>query len=196
MIQPGSIDPRPELPVASEGLSVLVAYASRAGSTRGVAERIAAVLCGHGQRVDLRSVGQVGDLSAYDAAVIGSPVYDGSWLPEASELVRRNLDRLGSLPVWLFSVGTFGDEHRIVGRLMRKEPREMAHFLQVLKPRDYRVFAGVIDAASWPLYGKLLLRMFGGRVGDNRDWSSIERWATHIAAALAAPGAAPSAAAT
>jgi menaquinone-dependent protoporphyrinogen oxidase len=163
---------------------VLVTYASKQGSTRGVAERIAAVLCACGQEVELMPVEQVADLSGWRAIVLGSPVYDGSWLPEAAELVRKNLDRLAVVPLWLFSVGSFGDEHRVVGRLVKKEPREMAHFLKALHPRDYRVFAGVIAAESWPLYGKLLLRLFGSRAGDNRDWRSIEAWAATIADAL------------
>ena len=161
---------------------ILIAYASRHGSTREVAERLAAVLRGRGHCVELRAAAQTRDVSGYQAIVIGSPVYDGAWLPEASEFVRQNLDRLASVPVWLFSVGAFGDEHPVIGRLMKKEPREMARFLQTIRPRDYRVFAGVIDANSWPSYGKLLLRIFGGRVGDNRDWQSIERWAAEIAA--------------
>lgn len=166
------------------GNRVLVAYASKQGSTRGVAERVASVLRARGHEVELKPADQVGDLSGWRAVVLGSPVYDGSWLPEASELARKNLDRLGSVPLWLFSVGSFGDEHRVVGRLMKKEPREMAHFLWALRPRDYRVFAGVIAADGWPLYGKLLLRLFGGHSGDNRDWRSIEGWAATIADAL------------
>jgi menaquinone-dependent protoporphyrinogen oxidase len=172
--------------MSSNSNCVLVAYASKRGSTRGVAERIASVLreCGH--EVEIEPVEQVVDVSGWRAVVLGSPVYDGSWLPEAAELVRRNLDRLGALPLWLFSVGSFGDQHRVVGGLMKKEPREMAHFLRALKPRDYRVFAGVIAAESWPLYGKLLLWLFGSRSGDNRDWRSIEAWAATIAEALLA----------
>jgi menaquinone-dependent protoporphyrinogen oxidase len=165
---------------------VLVAYASKRGSTREIAERIARELRARGHQVELKPVDQVADLRGCRAVVLGCPVYDGSWLPEATELVRKNLDRLATLPLWLFSVGSFGDEHRVVGGLMKKEPREMAYFLRALHPRDYRVFAGVIPAESWPFYGKLLLWLFGGRSGDNRDWRSIEAWAATIADALLA----------
>jgi menaquinone-dependent protoporphyrinogen oxidase len=170
---------------------VLVAYATKHGSTREIAECIAIELRAFGHSVDLKAAEQVGELDAWRAIVLGSPVYDGSWLPEAAELIRRNLDRLGTLPVWLFSVGSFGDEHRVVGRLMKKEPREMAQFLRAIRPRGYRVFAGVIDASSWPFHGRLLLRLFGSRPGDNRDWQSIARWANAIASALQSPRQVP-----
>jgi menaquinone-dependent protoporphyrinogen oxidase len=80
--------------------SVLVAYASKYGSTRGVAERAAARLGGHGARGEVREVDLVDDVGAYDAAVLGDGVFDQSWIPEAAELVRRNLESLAAQPVW------------------------------------------------------------------------------------------------
>ena len=35
---------------------------------------------------------------------------------------------------------------------MKKEPKEIAEFEQTLHPRDYRVFAGVIDLDHWPAW--------------------------------------------
>ena len=75
------------------GAAVLVAYATRHGSTRGVAERIASRLEGAGRRVELRSADAAGDVSGYDAVVFGSPVYDGSWPPEAEAFVQGNARR-------------------------------------------------------------------------------------------------------
>jgi menaquinone-dependent protoporphyrinogen IX oxidase len=42
--------------------------------------------------------------------VIGSGVYYGSWLKEATEWVHRNQAVLAERPVWLFSVGPLGVE--------------------------------------------------------------------------------------
>jgi Flavodoxin domain len=56
-------------------MCVLVAYASKYGSTRGVAERVAAGLREQGNRAELRPA-QVADASAYDAVVFGSPVFN------------------------------------------------------------------------------------------------------------------------
>jgi menaquinone-dependent protoporphyrinogen oxidase len=163
---------------------VLVAYASRHGSTRGVAERVAARLEEHGSRAHVRPVDQLDDMDEYDAVVFGSPVYDGAWLPEAERFVRANVDELAGRQVWLFSVGTFGDRKRVFGPLMKKEPKGIASIRQALHPRDYRVFAGVIDRHQWPLASRLFYRALGGRLGDNRDWPEIDAWAERIAHAL------------
>jgi menaquinone-dependent protoporphyrinogen IX oxidase len=92
---------------------VLVAYASKFGSTRGVAEKVAATLREGGNHVAQRPVDQVDDVSAYDAVVFGSAVFNQRWMPEGERFIRGNLDALADRPVWLFSVGTFGDRKRI-----------------------------------------------------------------------------------
>jgi len=57
------------------------------------------------------------DVDRYDAMVFGSGVYDGSWTAEATALMRRHAAVLARKPLWLFSVGLFGDSHSIVGGL-------------------------------------------------------------------------------
>jgi menaquinone-dependent protoporphyrinogen oxidase len=166
------------------GLRVLVAYASRFGSTRGVAERIAATIGGGGYRVELQACGDVLDVSAYDAVVFGSAVFNQRWLPEGDEFVQRNIDALASRPVWLFSVGTFGDRKRLIGPLMKREPKGIRALQPSIGPRDYRVFAGVIDRHQWPFLSRLFYHALGGRLGDNRDWREIDEWAGGVGRAL------------
>ena len=48
-----------------------------------------------------------------------SGVYNQSWIPGATEFLRANSAALAARPVWLFSVGSFGDTHRGIGKLMR-----------------------------------------------------------------------------
>ena len=161
-------------------MRVLIGYASRFGSTRDIAERIAGNLHMHGSDVDVRSVDAISDVNTYDAIVFGSGVYDGSWTAEATDFVRRHSAILARKPVWLFSVGSFGDRHPIIGGLMKKEPREIGEFEQTVHPRDYRVFAGVIDLDHWPAWGRLLFKALGGHAGDNRQWPDIDAWAEKI----------------
>lgn len=178
-----------EAPDEVASSSVLVAYASAHGSTKGVAERIAARLSEHGAHVEARPVDEVGDVEAYDNVVIGSAVYGQSWIPEATEFVRRNADGLAARRVWLFSVGSFGDTHRAIGKLMKQEPRDIRQMEKAVKPRDYRVFAGAIERHQWPLASRLFFHAFGGRFGDNRDWPQIDAWADRIANTLRIPSA-------
>src|SRR6186997_3486912 len=161
-------------------MRILIGYASRFGSTRDIAIRIAGTVRTRGNDVDLRSVDAISDFDRYDAVVFGSGVYDGSWTAEAIELVRRHAAVLARKPVWLFSVGSFGDRHPIVGGLIKKEPKEISEFEQLLHPRDYRVFAGVIDLDHWPAWGRLLFKALGGHAGDNRPWPDIDAWAEKI----------------
>jgi menaquinone-dependent protoporphyrinogen oxidase len=171
-------------PVAVRAPRVLVAYATRFGSTRGVAERIAAQLRRAGCNVELHSCDTAAGIGSYDAVILGSAVFNQRWLAEADQFSRVNRDVLASRPVWLFTVGTFGDTKRIIGGLMRREPRDIRVLQDTIHPRDYRVFAGVIDRHQWPLGSRLFYHALGGRLGDNRDWPAIDEWATEIARAL------------
>jgi len=163
---------------------VLVGYASRFGSTRDVAMRIADRLRGRDHEATVCAVDTATAVDGYDAVVLGSGVYDGAWTDDATAFVRRQAPTLATRPVWLFSVGSFGDRHPVIGRLMRKEPKEIGEFEQAVHPRDYRVFAGVIALEYWPTWGRLLFQALGGRDGDNRSWPDIDAWADEIANAL------------
>ena len=171
--------------MTAEQQKVLVTYATAAGSTAGVAARIAQVLRDAGLHVTLQRADEALDVDGFDAVVLGSPVYNQRWLPEIDELVRRAGAALARRPVWLFSVATFGDGRRVLGRLMRREPRNIAAIQETVRPREYRVFAGVIKRSQWPRLSRLLFHAFGGRLGDHRDWPAIDAWARTIAAALA-----------
>src|SRR5207253_1763967 len=128
-----------------------------------------------------RSVDELGDLTPYDAVVLGSPVYNQRWLPAAEKLVSASLDSLAGRPVWLFSVGSFGDDRRVIGPLMKREPKGIDRIAEAVHPRGYRVFAGVIERHQWPFLSRLFYRSLGGRFGDHRNWAEVEAWADQIA---------------
>jgi menaquinone-dependent protoporphyrinogen oxidase len=83
----------------------VLAYASKYGSTKGVAERIAARLAKHGNRVELRPVDEVDGVDAYSAVVLGSAVFNQAWMIEATEFVQRNQSGLSGRPVWISASG-------------------------------------------------------------------------------------------
>jgi menaquinone-dependent protoporphyrinogen oxidase len=82
-------------------MSTLVAYATRYGATRGIADTLVA----HGQPAEAHPVSAVSDVGHYDAFVIGSAVYMFHWRKEALRFVKRNRAVLAGRPVWLFSSG-------------------------------------------------------------------------------------------
>jgi menaquinone-dependent protoporphyrinogen oxidase len=177
-------------------MRILVAYASRHGATRGIAERIAERLERSGLDVTLAPVDETGPVAEYDALVIGSAAYVSHWLNEATRFVHRNRSVLASRPVWLFSSGPIGTEKvDAKGRdvLEASIPREFAEFAEALRPRDLHIFSGAYDPDAEPIglmerLGARFTRMPAVRdalpAGDFRDWAAIETWAEGIAREL------------
>jgi menaquinone-dependent protoporphyrinogen oxidase len=83
---------------------ILVTYASRGGTTTGVAEAIGKTLAESGAEVEVRPMAEVTDLSPYGAVVAGSAIQGGQWLPEAMQFVRGHQAELSSKPFAAFLV--------------------------------------------------------------------------------------------
>ena len=174
-------------------MNVLVAYASRHGSTKGIAERIADDLREVGLSAEVMPVDQVRDLDRYDAFVIGSAAYMFHWLKEATNFVKRYHSLLSQRPVWLFSSGPLGtelvdEEGRDI--LEATRPKEFDELSALVHPRGERVFFGAWDPDAPPVgLGERLLRLMPATrdatpAGDFRDWPAIDAWATEIASHL------------
>lgn len=167
-------------------MKVLVAYASEHGSTRGVAERIGARLREHGHDTDVRAMDEAPDPAGYAAVVLGSAIYDQRWLPVARDFVHRHTGPLAGRPLWLFSVGAPGALRGAWRRFAAvEEPKVIAEFRAAVRPREHRLFSGVIRREHLPFRGRVLFRLMGCRYGDYRDWPAIEAWADGIALDLA-----------
>jgi menaquinone-dependent protoporphyrinogen oxidase len=170
-------------------MKVLVAYASKYGSTKGIAEFIAEKLRLQGVEVEIQKVDSVRNPGDYGALVIGSSVYMGHWMKEASELVMRNRDALSSRPVWLFSSGPLGNNAS--ANDPKSEPKEIAEFRETINPRDHRVFFGAFDRKKLGFKDRMVAMMPAARAlfpeGDFRNWNDIEAWASNIARALETP---------
>jgi menaquinone-dependent protoporphyrinogen oxidase len=168
----------------TEAPRVLVAYATAAGSTAGVAERIADVMRTAGCEVVCRPAGPDLDLAGYDAFVLGSAVHDMAWLPSAVDMVCR-VAASGPTSVWCFSVGGVNPHGRFTWSIAREEAERIERqFPAGFVPREHRVFSGIVEMRRAPLWGRLIYRMTGARAGDRRDWPAIEAWARNVAAAL------------
>lgn len=175
-------------------MTVLVAYASRHGSTRGIAERIAAGLRVAGVQTELKHVEEVQHLEGFDAFVIGSAAYMFHWLKEATSFVKKNRARLAAKPVWLFSSGPLGtdrvdDNGNDVLEVSR--PKEFDQFQSLIRPRGEQVFFGAWDPTALPQgVAERFVRRIAGKVplpaGDFRDWAAIDEWTAGIAADLGA----------
>ncbi|XSG77611.1 flavodoxin domain-containing protein [Herpetosiphon llansteffanensis] len=169
--------------------TILVTYASRGGSTKGVAEAIAKVLTTQGLQVELLPMHQVRDLSGYQAVVAGSAIHKNRWLPEALAFVKQHQTALQTKPFAAFLT--------CLALAMTKEPAktstEVAQWLQpvrnLVQPQSEGLFAGVLDLSRISVGYRLLFRgamlVRCWREGDYRNWPAIKAWAAGLPKQLA-----------
>ncbi len=165
---------------------VVVVYASEFGSTGDVAEAIGAALREAGAAVDVRPVVDVNDLSRYDAAIIGSAIYNGRWLPEAENFVRFHAATLSRIPVAYFCVCATVREDTPENRAAARSFLDpVLAAVPEVKPVDIGVFAGRVETHGLPVPVRLRMRLTTTlRRGDYRDWAAIRAWATQVAPLL------------
>ncbi|WP_109522693.1 MULTISPECIES: flavodoxin domain-containing protein [Nocardia] len=173
----------------SNNSRIAVLYATAQGSTRDIAEYIAAGLTARTAQVELADIEHAPELTRFDAVVLGSAVHDMDLLPEATSYVRNHREALANLRVWLFSVGLGPALRGPVGRIIsRIVPPKIAAVRDSVAPRDYRAFAGCYPRENVSLKARVLYRLMGGgRYGDLRDWAAIGAWVTAIADTLQLP---------
>lgn len=99
--------------------SILIAYATRYGSTQEVAEAIAATLHERGLEVELQPVRKVRTLEGYGAVVLGAPLYMFHWHKDALRFISQHRKPSQS-SLWQFSPLA----HLV---MMRRSGRTYAH---------------------------------------------------------------------
>jgi menaquinone-dependent protoporphyrinogen oxidase len=159
---------------------ILVAYASKHGATEGIATRIAERLVERGREAEAREVGSIEHLGNFEALVLGSAIYAGSWRSEAVEFAHHHASRLADVPVWLFSSGPLGTDVEDE----EEQPRQLAELREMLHPRDHRVFFGALDRSKLSFGERMIAKAVKAPEGDFRDWDAIAAWADGIADAL------------
>jgi menaquinone-dependent protoporphyrinogen oxidase len=164
---------------------VLVAYASKRGSTAEIAEAIAAELGQAGLEVDCRAVRDIGGLDRCDAVVLGSAVYVKRWQGDAKHFLRKHADELSELPFWVFSSGPVGDPSKTPNPSWLEPPRIIDRAEQ-LGVRDHVVFGGRTPAEPQGRLERSMVENTEPEYRDRRDWDAIRSWAQQIAAELGA----------
>jgi menaquinone-dependent protoporphyrinogen oxidase len=167
---------------------VLVAYGTKYGATAEIAEKIGQVLREADLQADVLSADSVGDLSSYQAIVLGSAVYIGGWRKEASKFLKANEAALAKKPVWLFSSGPTGEGDPVELVQGWRFPGKLKPIADRIQPRDIAIFHGAADVDKLNFLEKWMLKNVKAPVGDFRDWEAIAAWTTGIAAALQKEG--------
>jgi menaquinone-dependent protoporphyrinogen oxidase len=162
----------------------LVTYASKYGSTKEIAERITKVLQQHGIPAIMQAMDEVQDLTDYDAVVMGSALYGGTWLPRALNFIQRFQKVLVKKELWVFSSGpaTHDDPVHVLGGW--HIPENLKDTLNTIRPQSIVLFSGKIDVTKLLAEDYLVSSSLRGTSGDYRNWPVIEGWAKEIAFAL------------
>jgi menaquinone-dependent protoporphyrinogen oxidase len=162
---------------------ILVAYASRAGSTARVAEVLGQALAYNDVVVDVRSVKEVTDLSPYRAVVVGSAIHAQGWLPEAMQFLQMHRTALAHKPC--------ATSLLCMTLAMRNGPylEHVATWMEpvraLVKPVSEGLFAGVLDIGKIPSFSdrlkfRLSVALGVWAEGDHRDWDAIRAWGERI----------------
>jgi len=171
---------------------VLVAYASKRGSTTEIAEAIAESLRESGHAADCVEAGMAAELDGYDAVVLGSAVYMRRWRGDARHFLRKHRRALERMPWWVFSSGPTGDPAK--DNAAWTEPAHTMHKVEQLGAREHVVFGGSVPREPHGRIEQAMVENTPEEWRDRRDWDEIRAWARGIAGRLPAAGARPAAA--
>jgi menaquinone-dependent protoporphyrinogen oxidase len=163
----------------SNGTRILVAYGSKRGSTKEVAEAIAATLREDGHDVTCEPAESAPEPGRFGAVVVGGGIYAGRWHRDARHFVKRHREALARMPLAVFGMGPSTLEEEEVAKSRAQLDAALAKL--PVSPELVAVFGGVVDPATFPFP---LNRM---PASDARDWDAIRTWAHDVAALAGAP---------
>ncbi len=159
--------------------SILVAYATRYGSTQEVAETVAATLRESGLEVDLEQLRQVHSIDQYQAIVIGAPLYMFRWHKDALNFLSRFHTILITQPVAIFALGPFHANEEEFQSAREQLEKELEKF-PWLHPKAIEIFGGKFDPEKLTFPHNLVPALKKMPASDVRDWTTIRAWANQL----------------
>jgi menaquinone-dependent protoporphyrinogen oxidase len=192
--------------------NVLIAYATKSGSTAEVAEFMGKEVARTGVHVEVFPIHKVMDLASYDAVIIGGPMIMG-WHREAVKFLNKNRSALKQKSVACFimamNLTRMTDESGLPfpvfqdPRLAKpaKDPVKLSfkeNYASVrsylkpilsdaagVKPVSVGFFGGKLDLGQLSFFNKLfVLIVIGATPGDYRNWKAMRTWVSSVVPAL------------
>jgi menaquinone-dependent protoporphyrinogen oxidase len=158
---------------------ILVAYASKAGSTGEVAGAIGQALAVNGATVDVYPVEAVPNIQDYQAVIVGSAIRAGRWLAVATRFVETHRSYLSHIPTAYFTCCMTLSEETEENR--RRALGYMDPARRMVTPLTVGAFAGKLDYSKLSFLDGLMMRVMGGGIeGDFRPWEAIRAWANTL----------------
>jgi menaquinone-dependent protoporphyrinogen oxidase len=174
--------------MAAMNNKILVTYASRSGSTAGVAEAIGQTLVEKGLQVDILPMQAVKDVSQYRAVVAGSAIRGQKWLPEAMQFLGDYRSELSRRPFASFMV-CITLSMANAGQYLEGLKAWMGPVRAMVHPESEGYFAGALNFSRLPFSLNVLAMRFVVLIGvwkqgDHRDWTAIRTWAESLPSRL------------
>lgn len=154
---------------------VLVAYASKKGSTAWIAMAIAKELQAMGLVAIVTEMKDVLSLDGYQGVIIGAPVYAGTVMKDLAGFVSHQKDALALLPVAAFTAG-IAPVYPKTGEIT-EFTRQLEDALRPITPIAVTMFAGNLDPGRLSFVERGLTTLLKVPTGDFRDWDAIAAWA-------------------
>ena len=158
---------------------ILVAYATRAGSTAEVADAIGKKLAAGGVMIDVKPIKKVQSIDTYRGVVLGSAIRRGAVLPEMTDFVKTYKDNLSKIPTAYFIVCMIIRENTETNR------KTADSYLDPLRaevtPVDTGIFIGKLEYSKLNFVDAFVVEhIIGTPEGDLRDWQQINDWAANL----------------
>ena len=163
--------------------TILVAYATRSGSTQEVAAAIVEALREKGREVDLQPAREVRALDKYRAVVLGAPFYMFRWHRDALGFLSRHRRALESRPVAIFALGPTNRDDFGKPEVSGQLDKALSQY-PWLKPAATALFGGKWDPQKLTFPYNLIPALKQMPLSDIRDWAAIRAWAGDLAAKL------------
>jgi len=162
---------------------VLVAYATRGGSTAELASTMAEVLRQHGARPDVYPARELAGLEPYGAVVLVAPLYIGRLHRDARRFLKRHRRRLETVPVALLVPGPVDNNEKDWAGARSQLEKQLSR-LPWFSPVATHVVGGVFDPNKLGFPYALIPALRKMPAKDARDAEAIRACAEDIAGKL------------
>lgn len=165
--------------------AILIAYATRGGSTGEVAEAVGASLHDAGLMPDVLPMHQVESLEGRTAVILGAPLYVGRFPDEFHKFLARHRDALAKLRPWCFVLGPTRTEPADFEAARKQAEKQLGRY-GWFHPAGLQIFGGKFDPGHMPFpfslarhLPKFIVKEIPAT--DIRDWAAIREWALKVA---------------
>ncbi|NQT09295.1 flavodoxin domain-containing protein [Candidatus Bathyarchaeota archaeon] len=173
-------------------MKALIAYGSRYGSTKEIAERMGETLSEAGCIVDVLNVHKETGrrVSDYELVIVGSGIKVGRWTKEALAFLKQNEETLSDREVAFFVSCSFILDPTKQEEAWEKYLVQVAERYPLIKPKALGLFGGVLDKKKYGLGIRFLLKAMAKELKiqeadldnpyDFRDWEQINEWTANL----------------